>query len=93
MQELKKIGIELIFFISGIAGAFVSLKKETMLTPWKVMFHLISGGLTAMYLTPLISSFINMNASAELFTGFVVGYMGYKGADISVTYLKSKFKK
>lgn len=93
MQEIKKLGIEIVFFVAGVAGAFVSLKKETMLTPWKVMFHLISGGLTAMYLTPLISSFVKMNASAELFTGFVVGYMGYKGADVAVTFLRSKFKK
>lgn len=92
MQELKKLAIEITIFISGMAGAFVSLRKEDNLSVWKVLFHLISGGLTANYLTPLIASVININSSAYLFSGFVIGYMGYKGAEMAVTWLKKKFK-
>jgi hypothetical protein len=93
MQELKKIGLEIIIFISGMAGAFVSLRKEENLSVGKVLFHLTSGGLTANYLTPLIASVININSSAYLFCGFVIGYMGYKGAEMAVTFLKGKFKR
>jgi hypothetical protein len=93
MQDFKKIFTELTIFFAGIAGAFVSLKKEENLTIWKVLFHLLSGGLSANYLTPLLSSFITINSNSILFCGFVIGYMGYKGADASVNFLKKHFKK
>lgn len=94
MNELKKLGVELTFFIAGVAGAFVSLHNTDGKQSFKkTLFHISSGGLTAMYLTPFLTSYIRLNASATLFTSFVVGYIGYKAIDLTAKWLFKKFKK
>jgi hypothetical protein len=92
MQDVKRIAGELLLWLGGFAGAFVSLRKEDSLSTWKVFFHLISGGLISVYLTPLLSSMISLNYNAVLFTSFIVGYVGYKGVDTIVSYIRKKIK-
>jgi len=94
MNELKKLGVELAFFIAGVAGAFVSLHNaEGQTNIKKTLFHISSGGLTAMYLTPFFASYVRLNTSATLFASFVIGYLGYKVIDLTAKWLIRKFKK
>lgn len=94
MNELKKLGVELTFFIAGVAGAFVSLHDPNKpKNIWKVLFHVSSGGLSSMYITPFVSSTIGMNSSATLFSSFIIGYMGYKAADMGISVISKRIKK
>jgi len=93
MNELKKLGIEITWLLAGFAGAFVSMRKndEKMTIP-QLGRHIVSGGLTAMYLTPVINDMIRLNSSGLLFSAFVTGFMGYKAVDMTWDYIKRKFK-
>ena len=92
MNELKKLGIEIVYLIAGVAGAFVSIQKtDDTISVWVAIRHILSGGLTAMYLTPVINDVMRLNSSGLLFSAFVTGFMGYKAVDLAVKYLRKKF--
>lgn len=94
LTELKKLGIEIAYLVAGVAGAFVSMRK----TDERVSFgqwvrHVVSGGVTAMYLTPIINDMIRLNNSGLLFSAFVTGFMGYKAVDLAIVTIKKQMKK
>jgi hypothetical protein len=94
LTELKKLGIEIAYLVAGIAGAFVSMHKtDKTISLGELTRHIISGGVTAMYLTPVVNEVIRLNTSGLLFSAFVTGFMGYKAVDLAVSYLRRRFSK
>jgi len=93
ITEAKKLGFEIIFFIAGAAGALVSMRKPGKITIKEWVFNMISGGLVAVYLTPVVSAVIRINSSGVLFIAFVTGFTGYKSAEWAVEYVRNKLKK
>lgn len=63
------------FCIAGLSGAFTSVSlNQKKLTPLQIVFFIISGGLTAMFTTPLIAKWVGLE-SQEVVSGlsFMIG--------------------
>ena len=93
VEQLKKLGIEIVFFIAGVGGAIVSMRQSKGLRWQDWLLNMLIGGIVATYLTPVVSGVVKFNASAVLFVAFVTGFMGYKSAEWAVEWLKKKLNK
>lgn len=81
---------KLALFASGIAGAFVSLSKNRKLTILERVVSLISGGFTAVFITPVAVSFLKMGDNGMLFCAFLTGFSGFKSVEIAIDELKKR---
>lgn len=82
---------KLTLFFSGIAGAYVSFTKNRKLTLVQRFLTLTSGGLTAMFITPVAVGFLKMGDNGMLFTAFIIGYSGFKSVEIAIDEMKKRF--
>lgn len=83
MSDLKKFGIEVGFFIAGLFGSIISLRKLPKRLPWlKRLIHVISGCITSGYMTPLIAEFLRPNSSIAFSIAFFIGYVGLQIVDM-----------
>lgn len=96
MQEwidyFRKMGFDIFLLITGMSGYLVAKKKS----PKSFLNHIldmVSGGLCAMFITPLLMDVIRANHSGELALAFGIGMMGHKASDILITFIKNKFNK
>lgn len=97
IKFLHEIGIDIALMIAGLSGGLVSLRKDEKLTMWQKIFTVISGGLIATYLTPiivpLIEKLIGENSNIAYGAGFVIGYMGLKSIEYVISNVFTKNKK
>lgn len=92
IEYLRKMGFDIFLLITGMSGYLVAKKKS----PKRFVAHVVdmlSGGLCAMFITPLLIDVIKTNHSGELALAFGIGMMGHKASDILITFIKSKFNK
>ena len=83
MSDLKKFGIEVGFFIAGLVGALVSLRKLPRKLPWvKRTLHVTSGCVTAGYMTPIVAEFLRPGSSIAFSIAFFIGYVGLQVVDL-----------
>ena len=75
---LGQIGINLVLFIAGFVGGLSSVDRVKDFTFLKKITSLLSGGFSANYLTPLISTWFNLRESTLYGVAFLVGYGGLK---------------
>ncbi len=92
MKFLQSIGIELVLLLAGIAGGFVSLtSKPKNMTRMQQIGTVISGGLTANYLTPLVAEWGGFSEQALYGLAFALGYSGMKSLELVFKILNTKF--
>lgn len=86
-HAFKIIGFHLSLIIAGIAGAFVSnsIKKLSIM---ERAFSVISGGLIANYVTPVIVDLMNLSISTSNGIAFLMGYMGLKAVELVIERIK-----
>lgn len=86
-EAFKFIGFHLSLVIAGIAGAFVSnsIKKLSVM---ERIFSVVSGGLIANYVTPIIVDIMNLSISTSNGIAFLMGYMGLKAVEILIEKIK-----
>lgn len=87
---LREYGIDVVFFIAGMAGGISSLSKDDSKSYWLKFTTVLSGGLVANYLTPLFMEYFNINNNVTLGIGFMIGYSGLKTVEIMINKFKSK---
>lgn len=92
---LREVGIDIAILIAGLSGGLVSLRKDEKMTVWQKIFTVMSGGLIATYLTPLLIplsvKLFGKGLKIEYGLGFVVGYMGLKAIEFIISkFLKNK---
>ncbi|EKB02669.1 hypothetical protein HMPREF9711_03131 [Myroides odoratimimus CCUG 3837] len=91
MKFLQSIGIELVLLLAGIAGGFVSLtSKPKNMTRMQQIGTVISGGLTANYLTPLVAEWWGSSGQALYGLAFALGYSGMKSLELVFKILNTK---
>jgi len=93
LTELKKIGIDIFFFVAGASGVFVANRKKPNFKWWTFIMDMTAGGLSAMFITPVFTDIIRVGHSGELALAFGIGSMGYKAVDILIEFITTKMKK
>lgn len=93
IKLLKLIGFEVSLFIAGLFGAFVNLSRIAGLGKWERFTYLCSGAFTAVYITPLFASVLQIEFSIQTMAGmgFIVGYMGFTSIIYFIDYIKQRF--
>jgi len=86
-------GFDIILFIAGIAGSIVLLNKDNKLTPWKKFLSVLSGGLTANYLTPIVAKWFLLSDDYMYGIAFLMGYGGLRSVENIFILFTSKIKK
>lgn len=90
---LKNIGIESQTFIAGMSGAVVFLTKSKNMTRTQQFLTVLSGGLSANYLTPVVANWFNLNPSVLYGIAFLLGYSGMKSVELLINIFYKKIKK
>lgn len=81
IQTLKQFGFDVILFVAGISGGIVFLSREKKLNRWEKFISVLSGGLTANYLTPVVADWLNLPNNAVYGLAFLLGYGGLKSVE------------
>ncbi len=83
MSDLKKFGIEVGFFVAGLIGSILSLRKLPRKLPWlKRLIHVGSGCVTAGYMTPVAAEFFRPGSFIAFSAAFFIGYVGLQIVDM-----------
>jgi len=90
LEALKIIGIEVPVFIAGSSGAIVFLTKSNKMTKTQQFCTVLSGGLSANYLTPLVGEWMNLDNRVLYGVAFILGYSGMKSVELIISLLKTK---
>lgn len=90
---LKYIGIESQTFIAGMSGAVVFLTKSKNMTRTQQFLTVLSGGLSANYLTPVVANWFNLNPSVLYGIAFLLGYSGMKSVELLISVFYKKINK
>lgn len=91
--EIKKLGIDIVFVLAGIGGAFVSIDNLRQHTWQEIAFILLRGGILATYLAPLVTGVVKVSDTALISIAFVVGYMGLRSVKIASEFISRIFKR
>lgn len=84
MSDLKKFGIEVGFFVAGLFGSIISLRKLPKKLPWiKRLIHVVSGCITAGYMTPVVAEFMRPGSFIAFSAAFFIGYVGLQVVDMA----------
>jgi hypothetical protein len=89
-QWFKLMGFEIFLMIAGFMGALVNVSRDKNLTIVEKALTVVSGGLIANYITPLILDWIKAGESARYGMAFIMGYMGLKSVEFAIDWLHRK---
>ena len=90
IEYLKSIGIDVPFTIAGFAGGFTTLLRNKSLKWTEKFVVLVSGGLSANYISPMLADFINLSENSYLGVAFFVGYGGLKTVEKTFELIHKK---
>jgi hypothetical protein len=89
-EILKQMGFEAPVFIAGFSGAFVFVTKVKNATKAQQFIMLVSGGLSANYLTPLVGGWLHLDSSVLYGIAFLLGFSGMKSVELLTNKLFKK---
>lgn len=90
IEFLKAFGLDAVLLLAGIAGGISSLTKNSQLTKRQKFISVLSGGLSANYLTPLVGHWLNLTDDVLYGVAFLLGYGGLKGVETLYLYMISR---
>ena len=97
MNWYEETGLKIGLFVAGAVGSVASFLKPQKLNLKQRILTVFSGGMSAMYLTPIIISPVEavreMSQEWVLGVGFLVGYSGLKAIELTIAKFKDKYKK
>lgn len=81
-EFLISIGVKASSLIAGLSGGIISLTYEDKITPYRAAMLIITGGICASYLTPIVIDWANKIATvgdhAENGGAFIIGLLSMK---------------
>jgi len=86
-------GIHIGLIIAGVFGSIVSISHKRDLTKAQRFMAMLSGGIIANYVTPVIFEYININENTRYGFGCMLGFSGYEGMKFIIDRLKQKYSK
>jgi len=81
LKFLQKIGIDVWFFTAGLFGSLLNIKKRDGLTFKQQIIAILSGGITATYLTPLVVEWLNLSDYSAYGVAFLIGSIGLNSVE------------
>jgi hypothetical protein len=97
MNFFEETGFKIGLFFAGAVGSVVSFLRPQDLNWKQRVLTIFSGGMSSMYLTPIIISPIEsireMSQEWMLGAAFLVGYSGLKAIELSITKIKTFFNR
>jgi hypothetical protein len=90
LDALKYVGIEAPAFIAGASGAITFLSKPNKMSYTQRFLVVLSGGLAANYIPPLLNEFIHFGDNVRGGVCFIVGYAGLKGVELLIGVFKKR---
>lgn len=90
---LKSVGIESPVFIAGASGSIAFLTKNNKMSVLQKFLTVLSGGLSANYLTPLVGNWLGLDDKILFGVAFLLGYSGMKSVEVLITEFFNKIKK
>jgi hypothetical protein len=93
-MNLKDIGIELGYLISGLFGSILMVSKQEKQNLKQQVISIFGGMASANYLTPVIVEMANMtNMKMQNGLAFIVGFLGLKLVEVVSDKLMNKIEK
>lgn len=87
-QLLSEIGINLSLTLAGLSGSVAMLwRQRKKMNITEQTLTILSGTLSANYLTPLVVSYLDLRSGAEYGVAFIIGFGGLK----TVEYVYEKY--
>lgn len=74
--NLSEIGINIGLMIGGFFGSLITIKKKRSIK--EQLLSIITGTMSANYLTPVLIEWFNLEGSSQYGTAFIVGFGGLK---------------
>ena len=90
IEFLKIYGISSEIFIAGISGSIVFLTRSKNMSNLQRFLTVLSGGLSANYLTPLVSNWFNLETNTLYGIAFLLGYSGMKSVETILKVITKK---
>ncbi len=90
IESLKYIGLEVPVFLAGTSGAIVFLSKSSNMTHSQRFLTVLSGGLSANYLTPLVGNWLNLGNEVLYGVAFLLGFSGMETVKLLIRLLTKK---
>jgi hypothetical protein len=91
IDDAKKAGFDFMLLIAGMSG-FVFKKKKTKQSFLKNLVDILSGGVTAMCITPMFIELLNLKMHVAIGLGYIIGRMGDQAPDLIIRLIRNKFK-
>lgn len=96
MKEVKDflltIGIDIAVMIAGLVGALVMISKRSAFNIKTTIFGVLTGMLSANYLTELVTNLFNLTTNSKYGIAFLLGYLGLKGVERVMNNLHKTIK-
>lgn len=96
MKEVKDylltIGIDVAIMIAGLVGALVMISKKSAFNIKTTIFGVLTGMLSANYLTELVISLLKLESNVKYGIAFILGYLGLKGVENLMNKLHKSVK-
>lgn len=90
-EFLETIGINITLSIAGFIGSLIWVSTENQKDFKFSLVGIISGTLSANYLTPLVIESFALGDKTQFGVAFILGYFGLKGMEkVSAKYLVKK---
>lgn len=91
-EMFKEMGIEAPVFIAGLSGAWVFVTNTKNISKMQRFLMLLSGGLSANYLTPLVAGWLHLDNSVLYGIAFLLGYSGMQSVKLITNLFLNRLK-
>lgn len=90
MRWLTEMGLDVGLLVAGFFGALLMTSKSASKDLKTTAFGLLSGVLSANYLTPLVVNFFTIAEGGKFGVAFLLGFLGLKGIEFIASKIKAK---
>jgi len=90
LKILQKIGLDITFFVVGLLGGLLNIKKHNQMKIKEKIIVVLSGGFTAAYLTPLAVEIFQLSDKSAYGVAFFLGYFGLNSMELAIKKLTKK---
>lgn len=90
---LSEIGLDVTLMLAGLFGSLIMVAKKTNQDLRATALGIISGTLSANYLTQIVVDLAGMEGKNKYGVAFLLGYLGLKGVETLIEKLTKKVNK